>query len=290
MKQIFRKFFLIISLFCGGYIFYEQITVGFDFNSIYTYFFFFISSLFAILIPSRSNIQYVYEYLISTVIWITSIALVFGSISIIQKLQDLSPILFSTKFHFEEGLNIEFRKNGTYKALYYHLLGGDLSYGKFILQDSLILIKDELKFGGTRMNDTLVVSNKGIFFSLEKLERISEGSMLYEYTPKTELVIENNTDTKIDSISIKLSYTKEFVNLLSLKPGNKSKYKFDLKNPHVNGRYILTYKFKDQSNSFTEIRNILNGYPLETVKTIQFEDSNIEIELIFGNTIRKKYI
>ncbi len=288
MKQIIRKFFLITSLLCSVYIFHELITVGFDFNSIYTYIIFIISSLLAILIPSKSKIQYVYEYFSSTAIWITSIAIVFGSISIIQKLRDLSPILFSTTFYNDIGVDVEFRRNGTYKALNYHLLGGNLTYGKFKLQDSLILLDGKLKFGSSNVTDTLIAKNMGLLFSLEKpYRKINKRTMAYEYTPKTELVIENNTDVNIDSISIKLSYSKEFVNSLSLIPGTKSNYEFNMKNPYVDGKYILTYKFKDELN---EIRNVTNRYPLETVKTIQFEEDNIVIELIFGNTIKKKYI
>lgn len=46
-------------------------------------------------------------------------------------------------------------------------------------------------------------------------------------------------------------------------------------NPYVNGEYILSYKIKAQSNETKKIRNFLNGYPLETIKSLRFdEDKN----------------
>lgn len=60
-----------------------------------------------------------------------------------------------------------------------------------------------------------------------------------------------------------------------------------MKNPYVDGRYILTYKIIDQSTELKEVENISNGYPLGTVKSIAFEDQTVLIEFIFGNSIRK---
>lgn len=290
--QGIRIFFLIVSLISGGLIYHKQITVGFEFLSIYLGVpCFIISSLIAVFISTKTKIKFIHKQLGGFIIWVTSITILICILTSINKLRNLSPVLFRTSIYYEVGLDVEFRKNGTYKALNHHILGGNLTYGKFKLQDSLILIEDKLKFGSSNMTDTLIAQSVGILFSLEKPYRgIDKGTLAYEYTPKTDLIIANNTNVKLDSISLKLSYTKECVNTLSLKARNKSKYKFNMKNPYVDGQYILSYKFTDELSKFTEIRNVTNRYPLETVKTIKFEENNIVLELIFGNTIRKKYI
>ena len=107
------------------------------------------------------------------------------------------------------------------------MFGGKISYGKYELKDSLIILKDKLKFGMENMNDTLKVTNDGILFTMEKPWRINEGKMSFEYKPKAELEILNNTNHNIDSIAIKLSYTKQSISTLSIKPKQKTKYKFN---------------------------------------------------------------
>jgi hypothetical protein len=59
-----------------------------------------------------------------------------------------------------------------------------------------------------------------------------------------------------------------------------------MKNPYVDGRYKLSYKIRDQLN---EEINILDGYPLEMVNTIEFEDNGINLNLISGMTIKLNY-
>jgi len=120
---------------------------------------------------------------------------------------------------------------------------------------------------------------------MEKEWRINDGVMSFNYLPTTELDIINNTSNKIDSFSIK-TYTKEKTSIVSIKPNQRNKYKFDIEKEYVNGRYILSYKIKDKLN---EQRNFLNGYPLEMVNTIEFEDNNINLNLISGITIKLNY-
>ena len=251
--------------------------------------FFLICSLIAILITAKSKIKFIHKRLGGFFVWGISITMLICILTALNKMRDLSPVLISTKFYWEEGVDVEFRKNGTFKALNQHMFGGKISYGKYELKDSLIILKDKLKFGMENMNDTLKVTNDGILFTMEKPWRINEGKMSFEYKPKAELEILNNTNHNIDSIAIKLSYTKQSISTLSIKPKQKTKYKFNMTNPYVDGEYILFYKIEDQSNQIEIIRNILKGYPLETVTTIQFEEDYIVLSLIFGNNIKINY-
>ena len=286
MKQGIRIFFLIISLISGGLIYEEQITVGFGILSIYLGVpCFIISSLIAIFITTKSRIKFVHNRLGGFIVWLISITILVCILTLINKMRNMSPVLFSTKFYWEEGVDVEFRKNRTFKALNYHIMGGEISYGKYELVDSLIILKDKLKFGNENMNDTLDITNKGILFKMEKPWRITEGEMFFKYLPITNVSIVNNTENKIDSLFIK-TYTKEQINIVSIEPKQKVIYIFDMKNPYVDGRYKLSYKIKECINQHT---NILIGYPLETVESIKFEEESIDISLIFGKTITINY-
>jgi hypothetical protein len=289
IKQVIRIFFLILSLLSGGLIFNEQITVGFGFLPILGIPFFVISTLVAVLITTKSKIKFVHKQLGGLFVWLISMSILISTLFIVNKIRNMSPVLFSTKFYWEEGVDVEFRKNGTFKALNHHVMGGNLSYGKYKLVDSLIILKDRLKFGMENMNDTLVATNKGVLFKMEKPWRINEGKMSFEYMSKTEIDILNNTDSVIDSILINMSYTKQKIDIVSIGPKQKASYKFDMSNPYVNGKYILSYKMKSQENELKKIRNILDGYPLETVKSLRFDKDKITINLVFGNEILLPY-
>lgn len=286
MKQGTRIFFLILSLLSGGFIYLETITVGLGLVTLIIALpCFLVSSLIAILITTKTKINFIHKRLGGFIVWLTSITILIFILTASNKIRNLSPILFSTKFFWEEGLDIEFRKNGTFKALNHDLLSSQISYGKYVMKDSLIILKDNVKFGMENLSDTLIISNNGISFNMEKQWRINEGEMSFEYLPITEIHILNNTTNKIDSLSIK-TYTKEKISVVSIEPKQIIKYKFDMKNPYVDGRYKLSYKIRDQLN---EEINILDGYPLEMVNTIEFEDNGININLISGMTIKLNY-
>lgn len=286
MKQGIRILFLIISLLSGGLIYHEQITVGFGILTFYVGIpCFIISSFIAVLIPIKSKIKFVNKRFGGFIIWLISMTLIICILFGIDKIRNLSPVLFSTKFYWEEGVDIEFRENRTFKAFNHHIMGGDITYGKYELLDSLIILNDKIKFGNENMNDTLKISNDGISFTMEKPWRINEGKMSFEYQPITELNIVNNTATRIDSLFIK-TYTKDQISIVSVESNQKTKYKFDMKNPYVNGEYQLSFKIKDRLNQHT---NFLKGYPLETVELIKFEEKSIKASLIFGKTLTINY-
>lgn len=286
MKQGIRIFFLIISLLSGGLIYHKQITVGFGILTIYLGVpCFIISSLIAVLITTKSKIKFVHKRLGAFIIWLISITLLICVLFVINKIRNLSPVLFSAKYFWEDGVDVEFRENRTFKALNHDIMSGEITYGRYELADSLIILKDKLKFGMENMKDTLKISNEGITFTMEKPWRINEGKMSFEYHEITDVDITNNTESTIDSLFIK-TYTKESINIVSIKPWQNVKYKFDMNNPYVDGEYQLFFKNKGRLNQHN---NFLKGYPLETVETIMFKEQRVDISLIFGNTISIYY-
>lgn len=61
------------------------------------------------------------------------------------------------------------------------MISGSISYGRYEVLDSLIIIKDDLYFGQSKMKDTLILTDKGIKFKLEEKWRIEEGIMSFDY-------------------------------------------------------------------------------------------------------------
>jgi hypothetical protein len=289
MKQGIRLFFLIISLLCGGFVYYQKLTVGLGFFSFWLAVIYIVSSLIAALIQTEKEIKYIHIRLSGLFVWAVSNAMLFTIIFCYYKLRNLSPILFSTKYYWEEGLDVEFRKNGTYKAINSDLFKASLSYGEYTMKDSIIVLKDRLKFGNSIMKDTLIVSNEGLSFELDRPYRIEKDTMSFEYATDAAFLIVNNASHTIDSIDIRLSYTKEKMSTLSLKSGQQINYDFKSKNSYLDGNYQLIYKMKTKSNGLKKVSNFLNGYPLGTVTKIEFNENNILIHLIFGKTILLNY-
>jgi hypothetical protein len=290
MRLAARIIFLILSLIFGGLIFQVKIELGFGLLTFYLFIpCFVISSLISVLITTKTKIRFIHKRFSGFFVWSISIISLFLILTVIHSLRNWSPVLISTKFYWEEGVDIEFRENRTYKAVNHDMFGGYLTYGRYELKDSTIVLKDKLKFGMENMSDTLRVSKSGISFTMDVPWRISEGKMSFEYMPKTKIDIINNIENDIDNISIELSYTKQNVRTSSVGSKQSITYDFDMENPYVNGNYIFTYKIRDQANKKNEIRNILYGYPLETVESIRFEEEYISFNLIFGQEIIKNY-
>ena len=287
MKRYIRIFFLLLSVLSGGYAFYDYISLGFiGIVTIFLSVIFLFSSAITILIPANIKFSFLNKSLNSFKIWAIVMIFTFGTVYVIDKVENLSPILFSTSFYWEEGVDVDFRKNGTFRAFNQHILGGGISYGKYELKDSFIILLDKLKFGDSNMKDILVAKKDGVYFRMEEPWRINEGVMSYKYEKENIFRMTNKTAYHIDSISLKLSYSNEKSKFLTLEPGQQIDYVFKTKNS-VDGRYLLTYKIKDQSTALKELENILNGYPLGTVKSISFEDQNVIIAFIFGNSLKK---
>ena len=92
----------------------------------------------------------------------------------------MSPVIYAVEFYWDEVIYMDFRENGTFKARNEDLVGGSISYGNYKKVDSLLILMDEVKFGMSKLKDTLIIQNKGITFTLEKpWGKISQATMIY---------------------------------------------------------------------------------------------------------------
>ncbi len=288
MSAFSRITALIVSIFFCGFLFYEYITIGNGLLSFIMFIALLVFSAFAILIPTKTKIRYVHKYFTSFLIWLFSMGATMAIVFTYEKVRNLSPILFSTTYYYDAGVDIDFRKNRTFRAVNLDMVGGSVTYGKYELQDSLIILSNKIQFGNANMRDTLIAKSDGVYFSLEKPWKITEGIMWYKYLPKTTLPIWNKTNHSIDSLCLKELFSEGMENYQSLAPSQKVEYVFDMKNEEVDGDYFLRFNRLSQPSEKKEFWDITNGYPLETVQSIHIYKDQIVLELIFGKRIMKE--
>lgn len=281
---------IFISVLLGSFLFYETITVGPSFLSIIILPTFIIVTLVAVFIPTGIKINYIHRRLTSFVIWLGLLSISLFIISISNKINNLSPILFRTDFYYDDGIRIYFRKNNTFRAVNSGLAGGYVSYGDYELKDSIIILKDKIRFGNAKMKDTLIVTNNGVSFSLEESWRqITQDTMWLIHGNKAKFQIYNNTNYTINDITIKMDYTKEKINPISIASQQSEEYNFNLQNPHVDGGYILTFNINKIDTNKILVKKFTNNYPLETVTAMYLYEDFLVTELIFGNKITTKF-
>lgn len=285
--EIVRIFFLIISLLSSGKIFYDSINTSFGISSIYLCFILIPCTLLCILIPTRIRFKRIPRNLSSFTIWLLCAIFVFGGIFLVHEFRNLSPTIFSTKFYWEEGLDIDFRENGTYKASHNNIMTSRISYGKYKIEDKNIILLDKMMFGMAYLKDTLSISGAGAFFTMEKPWRVSEGMMSFDYNNEANFKIINKTSFHLDSIQITPTYRKEPFPFNALKPGQDMDFQLKKEQNNSGGKYKMTYKAIHGSSTLTKIKDLTNGYPLESIRSITFEEEYMNIDFVFGNTLKK---
>lgn len=181
MKRTFRLLFLIISVLTGAHLFNEffESTIGFSFLIIVSIFV--VSSILAMTIPSELKIKYIHKYLTSFMIWLIALGITIGAVFLCFKFKNSSAIIYAVEFYSEEGLDMNFMQNGTFRAQNDKLLDNSVSYGKYSIKDSTIILEDEVYWGMSKFNDTLFVTEKGINFTLETPWRnVNEETMYFK--------------------------------------------------------------------------------------------------------------
>ena len=97
-----------------------------------------------------------------------------------NKFRNWSTVIYSVEYYWEEGVYLDFRENGTFRAKNTDIVSSSLSYGEYEKIDSFIILLDKVEFGMSKMSDTLIVRDEGIYFTLESPWReISEATLFY---------------------------------------------------------------------------------------------------------------
>lgn len=287
MKTFFRVLFTVLSAFSFGLI-YLFGTVGGLMTFIWIPFLFLtglVLSLIALLIPFTIKFKNIDKAFSGVEIWLISFLSSILIIFIYYQWRNSSPVIFKGEYFNEEGIDITFRENGTFKAVDYNMFTGAVSYGRFKMEDSIIILQDEITHSFGRFKDSLIVKNDGIHFALDPPNRGKDaGKLRYKYESKAQFEIVNHTEILVDSINVK-SWGSHFNNIVKLKPGQKKNYSFDMKNWHVSGTYSLDF-YKD--NKKLKYLFITDKYPIESVSTINIYSDSIVTDFIFGKSIIKK--
>jgi len=171
--------FLLCSVFCGGWIFYDYINDIVDFTVILVGPVFILLTILTILIPSYLKVTYINRFFSNFIRLFGTLFLILILIFIYNFARNNSSVIYSVKFFWEEGVDIEFRENNTFRARNSDMFSSSITYGDFIRENDKIILLDKIKFGKSNMNDTLIINENGIDFTLEKPWRVSSGTLHY---------------------------------------------------------------------------------------------------------------
>lgn len=141
---------------------------------------FIVSSILAVVMPSYIKINFINRYVSNLVVWLVVLTCALSVVYLYNTVRNSSPVIYSVNLFSEEGVHISFRENNTFRSCNTDLFTTSISYGKYEKNDNTIVLLDEVKFGDSKMNDTLIINEKGIDFTLEYPWRISNGTLYYE--------------------------------------------------------------------------------------------------------------
>lgn len=171
--------FLLSSLFCGSCIFYDYINDIVDFTIILIGPVFIVLSILTILIPSYYKVIYLNRFFSNFIRLFGALFIILSLVFIYDLARNSSPVIYSVKFFWEEEVDLEFRENNTFRARNSDMFSSSVTYGDYRRENDKIILLDNIKFGMSEMNDTLIINQKGIDFTLEKPWRISGGTLYY---------------------------------------------------------------------------------------------------------------
>ncbi len=148
-------------IICGAWIFYDYITDCLDFSLALLVPAFILLSTFSILIPSKTSF-FNGKYSGSFMIWLFLMLFAVLIPTTYHALNNYSPVIYSTEYFSDDGMDFDFRENGTFRVRHTDLFSSSLQYGRYIQQESMIILKDKVKFRIRTIPDTLFIKDKGI--------------------------------------------------------------------------------------------------------------------------------
>ncbi len=165
--------FLLSSVLCGGFIMHDYISSSIDLSTLIAGPIFIVLSFFTIVIPSYYKVIFINKYFSNLVRWLGVLAFVFCVIFLFDIVPNWSPIVYSVEYFDETGISIDFREDNTFKSRNTDIFKTSIAYGKYKRKEGQIILMDEIKLGRLRMNDTLLINDKGLDFTFAKSWRVS---------------------------------------------------------------------------------------------------------------------
>jgi len=83
-------------------------------------------------------------------------------------IRDMPQTVLRGSYYWESGLDIEFRENGTYKAVNSGMGGASAHYGQYKAVGKHLITDHDLYLGIARLKDTLTLDSNGLYFELEE--------------------------------------------------------------------------------------------------------------------------
>lgn len=101
---------------------------------------FIITSIVSIVVPNDYGIKFIHKFLRVFVVWLIVMIVVGVIIFLNYKIRNYSKVIYSVEYFWKEGVQIEFRSNGTFKVYNEDPLNTTVGYGEYVKEDSKIIL------------------------------------------------------------------------------------------------------------------------------------------------------
>lgn len=100
--------------------------------------------------------------------WLLAVAIAVALTGILYGSRNLSRTVLVADFYWDDGVEIYFRADGTFRAIEQHMIGLEHKYGRYRVEGgTIILEKNPVMLGISPFPDTLVYTNRGLHFWLD---------------------------------------------------------------------------------------------------------------------------
>ncbi len=177
--SILRITIILLFFLCSGYMFFKEITNTAGLEIIFLKFIVVILFLLSLIIPAKNKPSYWHALADNFYIILLGLLLILSGIWIRNRIQNSSPVRFKAEYFNEEQVLIEFRENMTFKVINSNIVSSTIHHGAYVEKESFIILKNTVRFGQARFKDTLLITPKGLEFSLIQPWRNVEQGILY---------------------------------------------------------------------------------------------------------------
>jgi len=172
MGRIAYCILLTFTLWTGGMIYHSYLEDIIDLSILYTFpvFVILIIALFLVMFFVRVDLtfKFIPVRLHSLVLFLASCIGVVVILHGFHAYRNYSPNIFNVMYFNEEGIWMELKENGTFRVKNDDFVSMSVTYGKYKMVNSEIIVNKRLYFSNAPINDTLIVHGERIEFTLDK--------------------------------------------------------------------------------------------------------------------------
>lgn len=164
--KIFTVFFYVVSFIAIIAEAFQYFTVGLGLEYVFMIPLIFVSGLLSAFLPALIRLPVIATALQGLATWFILMAIGIGMVYAYVYIRDQPETILRASFYMESGLDIEFRANGTYKAINNGMGGASAHYGSYAQSGAYFITDNRLYLGRSRLRDTLIRDSNQLHFRL----------------------------------------------------------------------------------------------------------------------------